>query len=73
MKRKLLLSLVLATLATTAFSETVEKQIKFRQSAYEFLGWNTGNIKAQVADHPETYNKEQIIENISSHIIWIIL
>ncbi len=61
MKTKLLLSLVLATVATTAFSETVEKQIKFRQSAYEFLGWNTGKIKSNVADHPETYNKEQVI------------
>jgi cytochrome c556 len=38
-----------------------DQQVKFRQSAYSFAAWNTAKIKSQVVEHPETYNKDQII------------
>ncbi|MDD5579280.1 MAG: cytochrome c [Methylobacter sp.] len=60
MKSKLALAIILATAATTAVSGPVEEQIRFRQSAYSFLGWNTGKIKKQVVDHPETFNKDYV-------------
>lgn len=49
------------TVATTAaIADPIEDQIKIRQSAYAFMGWNAGKIKSQVVDHPETFNKEQV-------------
>jgi cytochrome c556 len=58
---KLALGLVLGAATTAALAGPVEEQIRFRQSAYSFLSWNTAKIKAQAADHPETYNKDQVI------------
>lgn len=59
--KQLALGLIVATTVTTVFAGEIEDQIRFRQSAYSFLGWNTGKIKSQVADHPDTYNKEQVV------------
>jgi len=61
MNRKLLLTLILAATASAAFAGPIEDQIRFRQSAYSFIGWNSGKIKKQVVDQPDTYNKEQVI------------
>jgi len=61
MRMKLALGLVLGAATTAALAGPVEEQIRFRQSAYSFLSWNTAKIKAQAADHPETYNKDQVI------------
>lgn len=61
MRMKLALGLVLTAATTAALAGPVEEQIRFRQSAYSFLSWNTAKIKAQAADHPETYNKDQVI------------
>lgn len=61
MKVKLPLTLALTAVATAAFSGQVEEQIRFRQSAYSYLSWNTGKIKSQVVDHPETFDKDQIV------------
>ncbi len=60
MKTKLTLAIILTTAATTALAGPIEEQIRFRQSAYSFLGWNTGKIKKQVVDNPETFNKEYV-------------
>ena len=43
-----------------ALAGPIEDQIKFRQSAYSFIGWNTNKIKAQL-DAPETFSKEEVI------------
>lgn len=61
MKTKLILALAIGAVTTAAQAGPVEDQIRFRQSAYSFLGWNTAKIKSQAADHPETYNKDQVI------------
>jgi len=61
MKLKLALAPILATVTIAVSAGPVEDQIRFRQSAYSFLGWNTAKIKNQVVDHPETYNKEAVI------------
>ncbi|MGZ4959856.1 MAG: c-type cytochrome [Methylomonas sp.] len=61
MKHKLAIALALGAVTTAALAGPVEEQIRFRQSAYSFLGWNTAKIKAQAADHPETFNKDQVI------------
>lgn len=60
MKTKLALAVILATTATAALAGPIEEQIRFRQSAYSFLGWNTGKIKKQVVDHPETFNIDYV-------------
>ncbi|MFI3194288.1 MAG: cytochrome c [Methylococcaceae bacterium] len=60
MKTKLTLAIILTTAATTALAGPIEEQIRFRQSAYSFLGWNTGKIKKQVVDNPETFNKDYV-------------
>ncbi len=54
-----LVTLLFAT-ATTVAAGPIEEQIRFRQSAYSFLGWNTSKIKKQVIDHPETFNKDYV-------------
>lgn len=61
MKRKLAIALALGAVTTATLAGPVEDQIRFRQSAYSFLGWNTAKIKAQAVDHPETFNKDQVI------------
>jgi len=60
MKTKLTLAILLATATTAAVAGPVEEQIRFRQSAYSFLGWNTAKIKKQVVDNPETFNKDYV-------------
>jgi len=60
MKNKLAVAIILATTATAALAGPIEEQIRFRQSAYSFLAWNTGKIKKQVVDHPETFNKDYV-------------
>ncbi|TVS09931.1 MAG: cytochrome c [Wenzhouxiangella sp.] len=48
-------------LAGLAFaSPTVEDQIKARQSAYTFMGWNMARIRAQVIDNEVEFNADQI-------------
>lgn len=59
--RKLLLAAALVSVATVASGGPIEDQIRFRQSAYSFISWNTGKIKKQVVDDPTTYNKDQVI------------
>ena len=66
MNRKVLLAVSLAVVApvvapVVAMGGPIEDQIRFRQSAYSFISWNTGKIKKQVVDQPATYNKEQVI------------
>ncbi len=46
---------------TVSSGGPIEDQIRFRQSAYSFISWNTGKIKKQVVDQPDTYNKEQVV------------
>lgn len=61
MQNKLLIALLMAAVSTAAFAGKEEdQQVKYRQSAYSFLAWNTGKIKDQVVDHPEKYSKEQV-------------
>lgn len=61
MKIKLMLALLFSATTLAATAGPIEDQIKVRQSAYSFLGWNTARIKTQVIDKPDTYNKEQVI------------
>lgn len=61
MKLKLALAIALGLTAIAATAGTVEDQIKFRQSAYSFIGWNAGKIKTQVVDKPETFSKEEVL------------
>jgi cytochrome c556 len=58
--KKITLTVLLTAAATSALAGPIEEQIRFRQSAYSFLGWNTGKIKKQVVDSPETYNKDYV-------------
>jgi cytochrome c556 len=60
MNRKLLLALALGVTTTVAVSGPIEDQIRYRQSAYSFISWNTGKIKSQI-EHPESFNKEQVV------------
>ena len=61
MKSKLLLSLVVATLASSAMAQVKpEDAIKFRQSGYAFMAWNMGRIKANVEGGQ--FNKEEVIK-----------
>ncbi|MEY3289172.1 MAG: hypothetical protein RLZZ419_1414 [Pseudomonadota bacterium] len=61
MRLNLALGLILTAATTAATAGAVEDQIRFRQSAYSFMGWNTAKIKSQAVDHPESYNKDQVI------------
>jgi hypothetical protein len=61
MYRQFLFAAALATVTTASSAGPVEDQIRFRQSAYSFISWNTGKIKKQVVDQPDTYNKEQVV------------
>ena len=60
MRKEITLTALLAVSATAAIAGPIEEQIRFRQSAYSFLAWNTAKIKKQVVDHPETFNKEYV-------------
>lgn len=60
--KKLHLLIASAALLSAGFSHAgpIEDQIKYRQSAYSFIGWNTNKIKSQL-DKPETFSKEDVI------------
>ncbi|EIC31291.1 MULTISPECIES: cytochrome c [Methylomicrobium] len=60
-KPQLAIALAFGAVTATAAAGDVEDQIRFRQSAYSFLGWNTAKIKAQASDHPDTFNKDEVI------------
>jgi cytochrome c556 len=60
MKKNLILTILLTATATAAIAGPIEEQIRFRQSAYSFTAWNVQKIKAQVVDHPETFNKDNV-------------
>lgn len=56
------LALILSSLTATTFAQSVgkaEDQVRWRQSAYQFLWWNTARIKANLEG---TYNKDQVIQ-----------
>jgi len=55
----LALALALATLTSVA-QVTTEDQIKARQSAYTFLGWNMNRIRAQVIEGDQPFNPDQV-------------
>ena len=61
MKSQLVLAIILSAASLAATAGPIEDQIKYRQSAYSFIGWNVGKIKAQVVDKPETFSKEEVI------------
>lgn len=54
----LVLSLGITTMALA--QPSVEDQIKARQSAYTFMSWNMGQIKAQVVDKEVEFNADQV-------------
>lgn len=56
-----LIAILFSFLAIHAHAGPIEDQIKFRQSAYSFMGWNAARIKSQVVDHPETFSKEEVL------------
>jgi len=61
-KSKLAIALLISAVSTAAFAGAAEDlQVKFRQSAYSFAAWNASKIKSQTIDHPETFNKDQVI------------
>lgn len=62
MKFKFAYAVLSIAFSSAAFAGPAEDlQVKFRQSAYSFAAWNSTKIKSQVVEHPETYNKEQVI------------
>lgn len=61
MKFTLLLGLTALSFSSFVLANSIEDQIRVRQSTYSVMGWNTAKIKSQVVDHPETYNKEQVL------------
>ena len=59
--KKIVAALILAGLASASFAQQTlkpEEMIKFRKSAYSFMSWNMGKIKANLDG---TFNKEQVI------------
>jgi len=60
MKKTIAFTVLLASAASLAHAGPVEEQIRFRQSAYSYLSWNTAKIKKQVVDSPETFNKDYV-------------
>ena len=61
MRKNIAVGLVLSAVTAVAFAGPLEDTIRNRRSSYGFLAWNCGKIKAQAVDHPETFNKEQVI------------
>jgi cytochrome c556 len=61
MNRKILLAMTLTAAVSVASAGPIEDQIRWRQSAYSFIAWNSGKIKKQVVDQPESYDKQQVI------------
>jgi cytochrome c556 len=61
-KHNFVLAVLFSAVCTSAFAgKDEDQQIKSRQSAYSFAAWNCSKIKNQVSEHPETYNKDQVI------------
>jgi cytochrome c556 len=63
--KKLLVSVLIAAsmlmVVSVVYAQaSVEDQIKARQSAYTFLGWNMSRIKAQVIDGDVPFNASQV-------------
>lgn len=59
----LLVSTLVFGLAATAFAQQApkpEQLIKWRQSAYQVIAWNSGRIKANVEG--PAYNKEEVVK-----------
>ncbi len=57
----LVLTLTIAVLSGLAMAQmSNEDQIKVRQSAYTFIGWNMNRIRAQVIDQEVEFNPAQI-------------
>ena len=59
----LMICLAAAAVAATSLafaSPSVEDQIKARQSAYTFMGWNMNRIRAQVIDGDVEFNAQQV-------------
>lgn len=67
--KKSVSTLLAATVAVSALAASVaavaqqapkpEQLVKWRQSAYQVIGWNTGRIKANLDG---TYNKEEVVK-----------
>jgi cytochrome c556 len=60
MKKSIALALIGMSVSAAVLGGPLEDTIRFRQSAYGFLGWNANKIKSQTGDHPETFNKDQV-------------
>jgi cytochrome c556 len=60
-KLKVLLATLSGLVSAATVAGPIEDQIRFRQSAYTFLAWNSSRIKSQAVDHPETFDKDQVI------------
>jgi cytochrome c556 len=61
-KFKFAFAVLSVAISSAAFAgQTEDQQVKFRQSAYSFAAWNSTKIKSQVVEHPETFNKDQVI------------
>jgi cytochrome c556 len=60
-KSKVVLALAAGTISAAALAGPIEDQIRFRQSAYSFIAWNCAKIKNQAVDHPESFNKDQVL------------
>lgn len=59
---KTILALSLVALCAAAWAQLKpQEEIKYRQSAMNFLRWNMGKIKTQVKVAPERYDREQVI------------
>ncbi len=66
--KKIVAALVLATLATGASAQMKpEDAIKFRQSAYGFMAWNMGKIKASLEG---SYNKDEVAK--AAHAVAVV-
>jgi len=66
MKLTSLLGLTALSFSTLVLANPIEDQIRVRQSTYSVMGWNTAKIKSQVVDHPETYNKDQVLTAVNT-------
>ncbi len=54
------LGVLAVSLTTVASAQSTEDLIKYRQSAYSFINWNMGKIKAQVIDGSVAYDQAQV-------------
>jgi len=67
MKNKIMMLLVIMTLAISAVSAgpkpgKLQDNIKYRQSAMMFMRWNVGVIKKHVVKKPDSFNREEVIK-----------